>query len=129
MKSSSQLYSEVEISSEVLGASAHRRVQMLIDKCFQAVKDAKNAIANSDIQKKQQAITNASEIVSYLRVCLNFQDKRAEALANQLDALYEMMQKNFLQATLYNDEKYLEQTQIMLQNIKEGWDGIAAEAK
>lgn len=126
--SSSKLYSEVEVSSEVLTASAHRQVQMLMEKCLREIKEAKTAIKDANIQKKNKSITNAADIVNYLRVCLNFQDQHTKALAEQLDSLYAFMTKNFLQATLYQDQTYLDQAQTVLQNIKEGWDGIASES-
>ena len=127
--SSSKLYSEVEISSEVLTASGHRQVQMLMEKCLREITEAKTAIKDANIQKKNKAIASAADIVSYLRVCLNFEDQRAETLAAQLDSLYAFMTKNFLQATLYQDQAYLDQAQTVLLNIKEGWDGIASESK
>jgi len=122
---SSQLYSEVQVNSEVLGASSYRMVQMLMEKCVKQIKEAKKAIANKNIRQKHKAITNASDIVSYLRMCLNFRDERTHAIADQLNSLYEFMVKNLLQATLHDDEIYLDQAETVLQNIKEGWDGIA----
>ena len=58
-------------------------------------------------------------------MCLNFRDERTHAIADQLNSLYEFMVKNLLQATLHDDEIYLDQAETVLQNIKEGWDGIA----
>ena len=129
MNNAYQTYNEIEVSSEVLTASNHRMVQMLMEKCLQQIQLAKIAVANSDLQNKRKTIAKAGEIVSYLRDCLNFKEPEAQKLAELLDSLYDFMAKNFLQATLRNDISFLDQAHAVLSNIKEGWDGISPDKK
>jgi len=129
MSHSSQVYSEIEVSSEALTASRHRLVQMLLEKCLQQIESAKKAILNNDIQKRHHTISKSTEIISYLRICLNFQDKQAKEMVQLLDSLYEFLEKNLLYATLKSDVVYLDQAREVLQNIKTGWDGVLPEAQ
>lgn len=124
MSNASKLYREIEVNSEALAASPHRLVQMLLEKCVQQIHLAKTHIANNDVKLKHRTIARASEIVDYLRLCLNFEDKRTEKLAKQLDELYQFLERSLLLATLEDNADYLEKAKLVLGNIKEGWDGI-----
>ena len=119
------MYSDIELDTEVMGASPHRLVQMLIDKCLQRIQLAKTAIENKDIKQRHYAISKASETVDYLRLCLNFEDEKARELSQQLDNVYVILQTCLLHATLENNIAYLNTGIIVISNIKEAWDKIA----
>ncbi len=119
-----QLYSEIEISTEVLGASRHKQIQMLLEKCMQQIQHSKSHMKDKNIQKKHKSISNALDIVNYLRACLNHTDPQARELAELLGALYSFLEKSLLKASVHNSADYLDQAEAVLKNIKEGWDGI-----
>lgn len=119
-------YRDIEIDTEVMTASPHRLIQMLVDKCLQQIQLAKMFILNKDIKQKHQVIAKANAIVDYLRLCLNVEDEKAQALSMQLSTLYTFLEKNLLYATLEHNIDYLDQAYLVLSNIKEGWDGIAS---
>lgn len=125
MPTSTNTYLDIELSTEVESASSHRLIQLLIDKCMQHLLNAKNATIANDLKHKNYAITRANNIVGYLRACLNLENDTTKELATQLDELYAFMENRLLYATLKNQSEYLEQAEIVLSNIKAGWDGIA----
>jgi flagellar protein FliS len=120
-----ELYREIEASSEVLAASQHRQVQLLLEKCLQHMFNAKNAIQKNDYATKHHAISRATHILTYLRLCLNFQDPLALEISNQLDALYVFIAKSLVTASLNNDAHHIDQAVNVLIMVKEGWDNIA----
>lgn len=120
-----QLYSDIEVSSEVMGASNHKQIQLLLDKCLQQIRASKQNILAKNIKKKIRSIESAKDIVNYLRGCLNFEDEQAKDLSTLLDSVYDFLDRSLRFAALRNDVEYLDQADLVLSNIKEGWDGIA----
>lgn len=125
MNATTELYSDIELTTEVMTASSHRLIQMLIDKCLQQVRLAKTFITEKDIHKKHKAISKAADIINYLRTCLNFDDEKARDLSNLLDSIYIFIEKSLLEASLKNDVWYLDQSETVLTILKSGWDGIS----
>ena len=123
--STTQLYSDIELETEVMTASNHRLIQMLIDKSLQHMKIAIVAMAEKDVPRKNKAISKAANIINYLRTCLNFNDERTVELATLLDSIYVFIEKSLLNATLRNDAHYVEQAEKVITILKSGWDGIA----
>lgn len=119
------LYSDIELTTEVMDASKHRLIQLLYEKCLQQISFAKNAIVDKDIKRRHQTIAKAGDIVHYLRTCLNFKDDQTKELSSLLDINYVFVEKCLLKATLKNDIEPLDQAHLVLSTIKSGWDGIA----
>lgn len=125
MNTTYQMYSDIEVSSEVIAATPHRQIQLLINKCMSQIQQSKQFIFNKNIQKKHKSISNALDIINYLRGCLNFSDPSVKPLSDSLDSLYAFLEMSLLKASLNNDVTYLDQAEVVLNNVKEGWDGIA----
>ncbi|RDI39952.1 flagellar export chaperone FliS [Aquicella lusitana] len=127
MNTSPAIYSEIEITTEVMSASRHRLIQMLFEKCLQQIQLAKAFVSSNEMDNRNNCIKKANEIILYLRACLNFQEKSAVDLANLLDSNYVFIEKCLLNAMLKNDEAYLDIALIVINNIKSGWDEIGKE--
>ena len=124
-----EVYQDIELTTEVMNASEHRLIQMLMVKCLQKIRLAKTYITKENLKQKHKAINHAADIIAYLRTCLNFEDPTAIEMSKLLDSIYEYLAKSLLAATLKNDVQYLELAEKALANIKLGWDGIAEEDK
>ena len=118
-------YSDIELSTEILTASGHRQIQLLIDKCLQHIQSAKQFIIEKQTAKKHEAIAKALNILTYMRSILNYQNTEAKVLSTLLAVIYASSEKNLAIANLKNDPSYLDHVQTALSGIKEGWDGIA----
>jgi flagellar protein FliS len=124
MNNANQAYREIELSTEVMTASAHRLIQIMLDRCMQNIEAAKRYIQAKEIGSKSEVILKTLDILEYLRLCLNHQDEKTKKMSASLDSLYEYMQGNLRQANATNNPDYLEKAKAVFVDIKAGWDGI-----
>ncbi|MDR3476565.1 MAG: flagellar export chaperone FliS [Gammaproteobacteria bacterium] len=117
-------YSNIELSTEIMSASGHRQIQLLIDKCLQHLQAAKIYIQEKQLTKKHEAIAKALDILIYMRSILNFKDQEAVALSTLLNTIYAASEKSVTLANLKNDVSYLDHVETALSQIKSGWDTI-----
>lgn len=122
----SQMYRDIELSTEVEMASKHRQIQMLFERCLREMQFAKAAIISNDMPRRHKAIARASDIMNYLRVCLNFKNEKTLEMSKLLDINYMYVEKCLLAATLKNDAEAIDRAHDVLATIKSGWDGIAS---
>lgn len=115
-------YQQVNTQSAVEGASPHRLTQMLMEGALQRLAEAKGAIQRNCTQSKGEAIGKAIAIVGGLRDSLNVEV--GGELAQNLDDLYDYMQRRLLQGNLGSDEHCVDEVIDLLKTIKSGWDGI-----
>ncbi|HEC74366.1 MAG TPA: flagellar export chaperone FliS [Methylophaga aminisulfidivorans] len=118
-------YGKSAIESEVNYASPHRIIQMLMEGALARLSTAKGCIERNDIAEKGHQISWCIRIIEGLKSSLDA-EKGGDIAAN-LDSLYDYMTRRLLDANLNNDVAILDEVTGLLQEIKEGWDGIPAE--
>ncbi len=118
-----KVYSEIGAYSEVLGASSHRQIQMLLEKLLSQLNVAIAAIENNQTVEKCKRISSANNIVNYLRDCLNFEDK--SSIAQRLDAIYAHLEKQLFFANAGSDPAILRKCIVIVNNVKTWWDNVA----
>ena len=119
------LYKQIDLDARVHGASPHELILMLFDGAIAALEGAKLAIENEDMQRKGECITRVSSILGGLRDSLNV-DLESD-LPNQLDRLYDYMQRQVFEVHARNDCQKLDEIQQLLLTVKSGWSGISAD--
>lgn len=119
-------YQQVKTTGSVEDASPHRLIQMLMQGCLQRIAEAKYALKRQDVPAKGLAISKAINIVGGLQASLN--KEVPNALPQQLDALYDYMQRRLLEANIKNNETALDEVADLMRKVKEGWDGIQPTA-
>lgn len=119
-------YQQVNIAAGIESASPHRLVQMMMEGCLRRLAEARGALARQDLSTKGVAIGKAIALIGGLRDSLN-KDVGSE-LPEQLDSLYEYMQRRLLEANLNGSEAILEEVAGLMRTVKEGWDGIEQAA-
>jgi flagellar secretion chaperone FliS len=119
-----QSYNEVELTTEIMTASPHRLIQLLLDKCLYHLNMAKSYIVAKDINKKCYAIGKAMDILDYLRLCLDHNNQDAKELSMTLESIYLYVEDKLLYANMNNDANEIDQAKKILSIIKAGWDGI-----
>jgi flagellar protein FliS len=125
MKSSSAInsYAKINFESEVLGASPHRLIAILFEGALRDINNAKVAIQNRQIAAKGVAIGRAISIIGDgLNGSLNME--AGGELAQNLHRLYDYMGLRLVEANLKNDIGILDEVTSLLNEVKEGWDGI-----
>lgn len=120
-----QAYNEIAISTEIASASPHRLVQLLLEGALQHIRLTKTALTNKEpYQKKYLHLNRARDICEYLRLSLNNEREECKGLAKLLSTLYTRCEKNLINTALKNDTSYLDESILILSNIKEGWDNV-----
>lgn len=117
-----QNYSKVANESGVMNATPYRIIQMLMAGALDRISAAKGLIARGDIVAKGKQISDVISIINGLRRSLDH--KAGGDIAANLDALYDYMVRQLMQAGVNNDVEVLDEVARLLNTIKNGWDSI-----
>ncbi len=119
-------YKRINTESAMEGASPHQLIQMLINGALDRLSHARGAMQRKDMAQKGLLIGKAVSILGGLQDSL---DESADAqITENLDSLYDYMQRRLLEANVKNDVALLDEVSGLLLTIKEGWDAIAPKA-
>ena len=117
-----QQYNQVRAHAQVEGASPHRLIQMLVEGALEKIRAAKGLIERRDIPEKVRHINWALTIVDGLRQSLDMEN--GGQIAQNLDALYDYMQRRLIIANLENNPQILDEIASLLLEIKTAWDAV-----
>ncbi len=120
-------YNNISATSGVEDADPHMLIQMLIDGAIEKTNKAKYFMSNNKIAQKGQHISWAISIINGLQASLNRKD--GGEIATNLDDLYEYCARTLLEANTENNSIKLDSVLDVMNNIKEGWNGIREQAK
>lgn len=118
-------YQSVNVQAQVLDASPHRLIQMLMEGGLSRLAQARGALERGDVALKGVLIGKAIGIVGGLRAGLNF-EAGGEIAAN-LGNLYDYMSARLTEANVKNDVGVIDEVAGLLREIKAGWDGISEQ--
>ena len=116
-------YAQMGVQTVVDTASPHRLIQMLLEGALGRIATASGHIKHGNITEKGTQISWAISIIGGLRGSLNME--AGGQLAQNLDALYEYASQRLLEANVDNDLDKLSEAYSVLNQIREGWNGIA----
>ncbi|MGE3296920.1 MAG: flagellar export chaperone FliS [Porticoccaceae bacterium] len=116
-------YRQVDVHGGVAEASPHRLIQLLMRGAQDKIAFARGYLERGDYQEKGRHIGGAATIIEALRTCLD--TARGEAIAANLAALYEYMNRCLLEANLENDGARLVEVAGLLGQVQSAWDAIA----
>lgn len=126
-KPSAMAYRDVGAATALDGASPHKLVSLLYSALASQLACARGAIVRRDIGEKGRAISHAVRIIEEgLNAPLNMD--AGGALAINLRDLYDYMIQRLTLANLKNDEAAIGECARLVDSLREGWDGIAAQA-
>ena len=120
-------YASLGLRTDIETASPHRLILLLLDGALEKLRSARLAMSRHDIATKGANVGWAMAIIDGLRASLNFE--QGGAIAANLDALYDYMNRTLLQANLHNDAGKLGEVERLLNEIRAGWKGIEAEVE
>ncbi len=119
----SNMYNRVGVETDVLQASPHRLVQLLLDGANDAMTQGVGAIRAGNVEAKGRALSKAVRILDEgLKAALN---PAAGNLAADLRDLYAYMSMRLTYANLHSDIAAVEECQRLMQPIREAWASIA----
>lgn len=117
-------YGEIELETSIDGASPHKLIGLLLDRCVYQIQLSKNYMENNNIPKKCQAISKALDIITYLRICLNHENPEAKKLSKHLDEVYGFIDDKLLKANMENSVEYLDQSLRLIDTVRDAWSKI-----
>jgi len=118
-------YNSVDVEANVIGASPHHLIQMLLNTALAKVVAGKAAMESNNIAARGECLGSAISIIGELRASLEL-EKGGEIAAN-LDNLYEYMVRIVSEANVNNEVANLDEVHTLLSQVKEGWDGMSVE--
>lgn len=111
------------LESRVMTADPLELVNLLYQACTQAVREARQHLAEGRIAERSQAINKACAIVIELATSLDH--KRGGEISRRLALLYEYMQSRLLDANMQQSDAPLAEVLGLLSTLSEAWAGIA----
>jgi len=119
-------YNNVSATSGVEDADPHMLIQMLIDGAIEKTNKAKYFMTNNMIAKKGEHVSWAISIINGLQASLDTEN--GGEIAANLDSLYEYCVHTLVQANSENDISKLDSVLAVMNDIREGWNGIREQA-
>lgn len=120
-------YKQVGTHVNADSADPHQLIVMLFDGALERIAIAKGAIERNDIEEKGNKIGRVIAIVDGLRASLD-KDNGGE-IAENLDNLYDYLQRRLLEANLNNDLGILAEVAGLLKEIRTAWVAMPQDAR
>lgn len=118
-------YQTVNTKAQVMEASPHRLIQMLMEGGLSRLAQAKGAMEREQTALKGDLISKAIAIICGLREGLDLE--KGGEVASNLDRLYEFMVMRLIEANVKNESKIIDEVADLLRNVKMGWDAIGEQ--
>lgn len=119
-------YKRINTESALEHANPHQLIQMLMNGAIERLIQAKAAMQNGDIPLKGLLLGKATMIIGGLQNSLD--PKHSPDLVDNLDALYDYMQRRLLEANIKNDPAMIDEVCNLMRTVKSAWDQIAPSA-
>ena len=120
-------YSQVKNYTGITDANPHQLVAMLLEGAMGKLSIVKGMLTRGETTRKGEIIGQVIAIIGGLRSSLDM-DAGGE-LAENLDNLYEYMERRLVRANLKNDMEIVDEVALLLREIKAGWDSIPEQLR
>ncbi len=120
-------YKRVEKVGGIESADPHKLIEMLLNGVLENAATAKGHMMRGEIPEKGQAISKIIAILDGLRGSL---DKAIGGdMAQNLDDLYDYMQRRLLDANLHNSVDIMDEVTSLTLTLKGAWNSITPEIR
>ncbi|MGR9099975.1 MAG: flagellar export chaperone FliS [Gammaproteobacteria bacterium] len=123
--SAMQQYKKVGVEGDVMDATPHKLVQLLMEGVLEKIALAKGNMLRREIAEKGENIGRAITILGGLRASLDLE--AGGELAQNLDDLYDYMTRQLLSANLNGAAGIMDEVSSLMAEVKAGWDAIASD--
>ena len=115
-------YSNTQIHSGIMDATPHKLTAMLLGGAADRLNAARGAIEKGDVARRGEMLGKTISILAQLQADLDM--GQGGEIAQNLEALYDYMIRGLVDANRENDAEKLGEIQVLLSEVKSGWDGI-----
>lgn len=115
-------YKNVNTQSEMVDASPHRLIQLLMEGGLSRIAQARGCMERGELAQKSKMLAQAQNIIVGLRDGLDFE--KGGQLATNYARLYDYMTRRLTKANRDNSMPMLDEVSGLLLNLKQGWDAI-----
>ncbi len=122
MNQGARTYQKVAVESGVDSASPHTLITMLFEGAIARLHNAVTCMESQQIERRAELISSALSIIGGLQDSLDLE--KGGALAENLDGLYDYMQRQLFRATVENDTSLIVEVGGLLETLKEGWSAM-----
>jgi flagellar protein FliS len=119
-----QHYRQIGVQSRLEDATPVEVVGMLLDGVLVRIAAAKVHLARGEVARKGEAIGRAIQILGGLLESLD--PERGAEIADNLERLYEYMQRRLAQANLSNDAQALDEVEALTAGLRDAWSRATA---
>lgn len=110
---------------QVMTSDRIRLIIMLYDGVIRFNRCAQRAIKDGDIESRNTYINRSQAIIGELQNSLNMEE--GGEIARNLSRLYDFSMDRLAEANLRNDASAVNAVTKVIEELKSGWEGIAAE--
>ncbi len=122
MNQGAKTYQKVAVESGVDSASPHTLIKMLFEGAISRLQNAVSCMESQQIERRSELISSALSIIGGLQDSLDLE--KGGALAENLDGLYDYMQRQLFRATVENDASLIVEVGGLLETLNEGWSAM-----
>lgn len=119
MNNAAAQYKRINNEGAIEGASPHNLILMLMNGGLERLVQARSAMERGDTALKGSLIGKAISIISGLQASL--ERGQAPELVDNLERLYDYMQRRLLEANIKNDPAMLDEVNELLRTVKSAW--------
>jgi flagellar protein FliS len=119
-------YRDVHLYTNTEQADPHGLILLLLDGALNRLSSARACVEEGRTAEKCELLSSVMNIVDGLRLSLDRQ--QGGAIADNLDTLYEYINRRMLVANSGNDLAAIDEARELLRQIREAWIGIANAA-
>lgn len=121
-------YAQVDLESQLAGATPHQLISMLFNGAHNAILRAKIYFENGNIAKRGEMISKAINIIDNgLRSALDHE--QGKEIAQELEMLYEYMSRTLLECNMRNNPDKLTHVDELLMRLANTWKEIEPSQK
>ena len=123
-----QAYAQVDLQSQLAGATPHQLITMLYDGAHNAILRAKIYFETGNVARRGEMISKAINIIDNgLRASLDFE--KGKGIAEEMEMLYDYMSRTLLECNLRNNPDALPHVDELLMNLANTWKEIYPQQK
>ena len=104
-------------SNTVTTASPGELTLMLYNGCLRFMKAARTAMENKEIEKRNENLIKAQNIISELRLTLNMEME----VSKNMMAMYDYILRRLIEANMKNDTAILDEAEVLVTGFRDTW--------